>query len=100
MSGFRLTPAAQADLDAIWDYTAERWSVEQANKYIRSIENACKQLAEGTRVAEAIDEVRPGFHQSAIASHILFFRLDVGTVDIVRILHRRMNYTAHFDFDE
>ncbi|MFQ8432040.1 type II toxin-antitoxin system RelE/ParE family toxin [Amaricoccus sp. W119] len=30
MRGFVLSPAAQADLDEIWDYTAERWGQEQA----------------------------------------------------------------------
>ncbi|HVW92313.1 MAG TPA: type II toxin-antitoxin system RelE/ParE family toxin [Devosia sp.] len=29
-----LTPAAQRDLDRIWDYTAEHWGRRQANDYI------------------------------------------------------------------
>ena len=28
-----LLPAAEADLSAIWDYTAERWSLKQAQIY-------------------------------------------------------------------
>lgn len=37
MRGFALSPAAQTDLDEIWDYTAERWGQEQAARYITDI---------------------------------------------------------------
>jgi plasmid stabilization system protein ParE len=29
----RLTPLAEADLEDIWRYTFDRWSLEQANQY-------------------------------------------------------------------
>jgi toxin ParE1/3/4 len=34
MYEFRLTPAAERDLGAIWRYTHQQWGVEQANRYI------------------------------------------------------------------
>ena len=30
---FVLTPRARADLDEIWDYTADRWGLDQAETY-------------------------------------------------------------------
>ena len=30
---FVFTPRAQSDLDEIWDYTADRWGLEQAETY-------------------------------------------------------------------
>lgn len=34
MSSSVLSPAAEADLDAIWDYTADNWSIAQADSYV------------------------------------------------------------------
>jgi toxin ParE1/3/4 len=97
MSQFVLSPAAQADLDAIWDYTADHWSTRQADKYVLSIREACQQLVEGRRQSEPIDDVRPGYRKSAISSHVIFFRTGhTGLLDVVRILHQRMNHSAHF----
>lgn len=36
MPEYRLTPAAEGDLEGIWLYTAEQWGVKQANHYIDS----------------------------------------------------------------
>ena len=34
MAEYRLTPAAEHDLEAIWTYTAQQWGVMQADRYI------------------------------------------------------------------
>lgn len=44
-----LSPAARSDLGSIWDYTAENWGIEQADRYILGIRNACEALAAGDR---------------------------------------------------
>ena len=40
MAGYALSPAAQADLSEIWDYTAEHWGEAQAERYTRRIRDA------------------------------------------------------------
>ncbi|TWF57267.1 ParE-like toxin of type II ParDE toxin-antitoxin system [Neorhizobium alkalisoli] len=37
MTGYRLSPAAEADLDDIWAYTATNWSRDQANGYVSNL---------------------------------------------------------------
>jgi len=92
MKGFVLSPAARADLDGIWDYTAERWNVEQAERYVRDIVDACQALADERRAGRIIPEIRKGYYKLAVRSHFVFYRLtDVGFVDVVRILHQRMD---------
>ena len=29
MAEYRLTPAAESDLESIWEYTREKWGIEQ-----------------------------------------------------------------------
>jgi toxin ParE1/3/4 len=63
---------------------------------VLAIRDACAELAEGKRQSRAADDIRAGYHKAVIGSHILFFRrATTGTLDIVRILHRRMDIIRH-----
>ncbi|MBV9775965.1 MAG: type II toxin-antitoxin system RelE/ParE family toxin [Acetobacteraceae bacterium] len=43
-----------------------------------------------------IDAIRPGYRKLAVASHFLFYRVtEAGMIDVVRILHQRMDIAAH-----
>jgi toxin ParE1/3/4 len=54
----RLTPAARHDLSSIWDYTAERWDVSQAETYIGELRAAIERVAEQPERGLACDETR------------------------------------------
>ncbi|MFT8247176.1 type II toxin-antitoxin system RelE/ParE family toxin [Roseomonas sp. BN140053] len=96
MTRFILSPAAQADIEGIWDYTAERWDQAQAEHYVLAIRDACHELAAGTRRSRPADEIRAGYRKAAVGSHVLFFRImDDGRLDIVRVLHQRMDVSSH-----
>ena len=96
MSRYLLSPAAQADLEEVWDYTAERWDVDQAEEYLRGLQHAIERAAANPRVGRGCDEIRPGYRQLAAASHTLYYRLSAdGTVDVVRVLHQRMDVDRH-----
>ena len=98
MTGYLLSPAAQADLSEIWDYTVRRWSQAQAERYILAIRDSCKALADGTRRGRSIDDIRAGYLKLPVGSHFLFYRItDSGQIDVVRILHQRMDVAAHLD---
>lgn len=94
--GFILSSRAQDDLEAIWDYTAQRWGVDQAERYIRDIQDAVLGLVAGTRPSQSIDDIRPGYRKALVGSHLLLFRgEDTGAVNVIRILHTRMDTERH-----
>ena len=95
MKGYVLSPAAQADLSQIWDYSARNWDAEQADRYILAIRDACEAVADGRRQGRPIDDIRPGYRKLAVASHCLFYRItDAGLIDVIRILHQRMDVAS------
>ncbi len=95
MTGFILSPAAQADVEHIWDYTADRWGLDQAERYVRDIGDACQELASGSRQSRAVD-IREGYRKALVGSHLLFFKSDdEGQIVIVRILHQKMDTNRH-----
>ena len=42
---YRLSPAARRDLEEIWLYSAEKWSVDQAERYTDALEEAFDRLS-------------------------------------------------------
>ena len=95
MSALVLSPRAQADLDAIWNHTSERWSDAQAERYIRSLWQAMEAVAADPRRAKSCDDIRPGYRKYLAGQHVLFIRETDGVVDIVRILHASMDFERH-----
>jgi len=95
VSRYRLTPAAQGDLSSIWDFTQERWGVRQAETYVDEIRAAIERIADEPHRGRACDEIREGYRRYSIGSHLLFFVERADGVDVIRILHQRMDPTRH-----
>lgn len=95
MRELRFTPAAQSDLEAIYDYSVAHWGTTRAERYILDIRDACAALATGERAGNAINDIRPGYRRLAIGSHVLFFKPSASRIEIVRILHGRMDVARH-----
>lgn len=92
--GYRLYPLAEADLEDIWSYTVSRWSSEQAESYHAGIVTAFEGLAAGSKQGRPSD-IREGYFMYAVGSHLVFYRCSEAGIDIVRILHQRMDVTRH-----
>jgi toxin ParE1/3/4 len=92
---FRLTPAAVRDLSSIWDFTAERWDARQAESYVTEIRAAIERVAADPERGRACDEIREGYRRYGIGSHLIFYVESAHGVDVIRILHQRMDPTRH-----
>jgi toxin ParE1/3/4 len=92
VGGYALTLRAQADLDDIWDHTAKRWGVEQAETYLRELGRHLAMAADKPAIGRSCPEIRPGYYRTLSGSHVLFYRMTERGIDVVRILHRRMDF--------
>jgi toxin ParE1/3/4 len=52
---------ARADLEEIWDYTAERWGMDQAEIYVRLLQDAIETVADDPRKGRPCDDIRAGY---------------------------------------
>ena len=95
MAGYALSPAAQADLAEIWDDTVRRWGEAQAERYTRNVQATCEGLSDGILVGLSAEHIRPGYRKIGVGSHVIYFRERSGTLEIMRILHRRMDVARH-----
>jgi toxin ParE1/3/4 len=95
MSRVTLTPKAKADLDDIWDFTFARWGMVQAEKYVRDLWAAMEQQVSDLANSIDIGDVRPGYRKVRAGSHIIFFKVINDGIDVVRILHQKMDFNRH-----
>lgn len=90
---YRLSPLAETDLDEIWLYTFKNWSPEQADRYHGQIIAAIEGLAAGVKTGRPAT-VREGYFKYPVGSHFVFFRQSDSSLDVIRILHQRMDVAA------
>lgn len=95
MSIFRLTPAAQRDLSEIWEFTAVRWDELQAEIHVGELRAGLERIAARPERGRACDEIRRGYRRYAVGSHLVFYVASDFGVDVIRILHQRMDPTRH-----
>ncbi len=95
MAEYRLTPAAECDLEMIWTHTRQQWGVEQANCYIDILTADFAELAQSPNIAPACDLIRPGYRRRSVERHMIYFRITTYGIAVVRILHERMDAPRH-----
>lgn len=95
MAEYRLTPAAERDLEAIWAYTVRAWGIEQAGRYIETLTAAFTALAASPKTAPACDHIRPGYRRWCVERHMIYFRVSDYGIAVVRVLHERMDAPRH-----
>lgn len=92
LPGFVLTNKAALDLKSIAIYTQNTWGVRQRNKYLSSIDKSFHALAADRMKGQDCGEIRNGYRKYRVAKHVIFFReIDANLIEIVRILHERMD---------
>jgi toxin ParE1/3/4 len=89
-----LLPAAQANIESTWIYTAEHWSLNQADCYMDNILDVCEALAEGSKQGQKFEQ-RMGYFRYAVGSHVIFSHDDGEVMRVVRILHSSIDTSQH-----
>jgi toxin ParE1/3/4 len=87
-----ISEKAIEDLNTIWIYTAENWSVEQANRYYNLIVDEIEYVSENFELTKDFGNLRKNYKYSKVKSHLVFFRkTENAEMEVVRILHERMD---------
>jgi len=88
---FVISKKAVSDLEEIWLYTVEKWSVEQADRYYNLIFNEINYISKNSTAGKSMEHVRKGFRSSKVNFHLIFYRVINDTIEVIRILHERMD---------
>lgn len=88
---YKISIKASEDIENIWLYTYENWSFEQADRYVNLIFDEIEYLSSNPDSGKDFSHIRKNYFNSKIKSHIIFYRMAEEGIEIIRILHQRMD---------
>ena len=89
---YRTSAKAVEDLNRIWQFTFETWSIEQADRFITRLLMRSIFLAATKLNGKPFDPVGKGYCASIAKSHVIFYRIQTDEIiEVIRILHQRMD---------
>lgn len=94
-----IRPLAKQDIKDIWVYTLEHWGAQQADRYTLEIGRHIKSLLEFPLKGVAIDDIRQGYRKLVAGKHLVFYRVNEDTIDVVRVLKQEMDIPQHLGKD-
>ncbi|MEE8392767.1 MAG: type II toxin-antitoxin system RelE/ParE family toxin [Rhodospirillales bacterium] len=87
----RFSPKARTDLANIWDFSKHEWGEGRADRYLDGLQDRMIWLTAHPSLWKPRDDLAKGLFSYPQESHVIFFReIDEG-IEIVRILHQRMD---------
>lgn len=96
---YQISQEANRDLEIIWLYTYENWSLEQADRYLNLILDEIEYLATHPTTGKDYSQVRTGYFRSRIKSHFVFYTINSKKqeIEVIRILHQSMDIESRLN---
>jgi len=93
-----ISEKANQDIEKIWLYTVENWSLEQADRYYNLILDEIEFISENFESGKSVDYIKKGYRASFVKSHIIFYKKSSrNIVEVIRVLHQRMDIENRLD---
>lgn len=98
MARYKLTNKAVDDLTGIWNYTLEKWSEKQADKYYKTLIDNFNEIAKNPKVGKKYSDIINNILGFQVGRHIIFYReIHENEIEITRILHEQMDLKNRID---
>lgn len=95
--GYKISKKALQDLEQIWQYSAQKWSEDQADTYYLQLLDGIEGIVAFPEKGRPIDHVKKGYRFYPVQAHLIFYRLNsANELLVIRILHKKMNVSDHF----
>jgi len=96
---YKISQEANRDIENIWLYTFENWSLEQADRYFNIIMDEIEYLTRSPELGKDYSQVKKEYFRSRIKSHLIFYKINrkIEEVEIIRILHQRMDIESRLN---
>lgn len=96
---YKISKQAEIDLENIWLYTFEEWSIDQADYYFDLIMDEIEYISKNPKTGEDYNEIRKGYFRSRVKSHFIFYKINLKeeNIEIIRIFHQQMDIESHIN---
>lgn len=96
---YKISKQAEIDLENIWLYTFEEWSIDQADYYFDLIMDEIEYISKNPKTGKDYNEIRKGYFRSRVKSQFIFYKINLKeeNIEIIRILHQQMDIESHIN---
>ena len=94
VASYKLSQAADEDLDRLFDHGIDRFGLDQAIEYWDGLNRRFSELAETPQQWQAVEYIRSGYRRSVYGSHSIYYRIEADEIVVVRILGQENPDTA------
>lgn len=92
MASVTLRQEAIDDLNAIWHYTLDEWSENQADKYYEALKSDCFEIGKNPDLGKPYGEISNDLLGFRSGRHIIFYQqISNDEIEVIRILHEMMD---------
>ena len=95
MANYKLSKAAEQDIENILDYSYLSFGEKVAENYFLDLKKCLQLLSENPLIGINNDSLRKGYFGHPHQSHLIFYKLKTNGIYIVRILHKIMDIKRH-----
>ena len=74
---YKISKQAEIDLENIWLYTFEEWSIDQADYYFDLIMDEIEYISKNPKTGKDYNEIRKGYFRSRVKSHFIFYKINL-----------------------
>lgn len=89
-----LSRKANAEIAAIWDYTAREHGIDQADNYVAAMDRVMAMALQFPEIGADYSVVRKGYRKLLSGSHLIFYISHDDGIEIMRVMHVREDITA------
>ena len=90
-----LTPRAREDILDIATYTLRMWGEDRMSRYIDGLNLRFLDLAEAPKLYPRRNDAGQRVRSARYGAHVIFFRITVSGIRVVRILHSKQDHMRH-----
>ena len=96
--GYRLTEAADADIDEIYAWTLETWGEAKADEYFHGLYDAFDRIIDNPYLGTDRPEFGENIQFIRFKSHRIFYRPRSDIIEILAVVHVRRMVTSDIIF--
>lgn len=89
MASYRISAAADDDLDRLYIHGARNFGLEHTDRYAAGLIEHFGMLAAAPLLYQAVDHIRTDYRRSVYHAHAIYCQIDGDNVVIVRVLGRQ-----------
>ncbi|MBE7373026.1 type II toxin-antitoxin system RelE/ParE family toxin [Pseudomonas lopnurensis] len=93
-----IAPVAQEDLRNIYLYGMRTWGEQQAGDYLDLVRDCFWHLTIHPDIGVSRPELGQHLRSFVVKQHVVFYRLKLDQLQIVRVLHGRQEPELHFSY--